>query len=341
MKIAFFEIKDWEADVIRGSPLAQGNEFAFFPGPISPQSVPKDEPWDVLSVFIYSKVTADVLSRLKDLRLVATRSTGYDHVDLEACKAKGVAVANVPFYGENTVAEHTFALILSLSRNVHKAYVKTVKGDFSLDGLEGFDLKGKTLGVVGAGHIGLHVVRMARGFGMEVLAYDVRQDHFLEEVLGFRYASLDELLSRSDIITLHAPYSEKTRHLINRENIKKVKRGALLINTARGGLLDTRALVEALDAGILSGAGLDTLEGEDLIIEEKQILADHQSQEKLETLVRNHILLHRENVVITPHIAFFSQEAMRRIVETTVSNIRAFISGRPENLVSAPPARRP
>ena len=288
---------------------------------------------EILSVFIYSQLNAERLSKFPSLKLVATRSTGYDHIDTDYCAKHGITVSNVPFYGENTVAEHTFALILSLSRNVHKAYVRTIKGDFTLDGLRGFDLKGKTLGIIGAGHIGLHVVRMAKGFGMDVLVFDVKQDHFLEEVLGFRYTDFDNLLANSDIISLHAPYNPKTHHLINRGNIGKIKRGAILVNTARGSLVETHALVEALDKGILSGAGLDALEGEELIKEEKQILSRQYPQDKLETLVKNHILLHRENVVITPHVAFYSQEALQRILDTTISNIQSFTAGKPVNTV--------
>lgn len=333
MEIAFLETNDWEKSFLKSSALAKENKLIFFPEELSDKMLPQLKQCEILSVFIYSQIREKILAELPKLKLISTRSTGYDHIDLESCKKRGIALTNVPFYGENTVAEHTFALILALSRNVHKAYVRTVKGDFSLEGLKGFDLKGKTLGVVGAGHIGLHVIKMARGFGMNVLAFDVNQNHFLEEVLGFRYVSLEELLSQSDIITLHAPYNSKTHHLINRENIKKIKRGALFINTARGALVDTHALVEALDQGILAGAGLDALEGEELIKEEKQILSKQFPQDKLETLVKNHILLHRENVVITPHIAFCSQEALQRILDTTIANIQSFISKKPVNAV--------
>ena len=333
MKIAFFEISGWEEEFIKSSPLAQGNEFLFFKEEITEKYFPQIKSCEVLSIFIYSKVTDDALLKMANLKFISTRSTGYDHIDVESCKKKGILVSNVPFYGENTVAEHTFALILSLSRNVHKAYVRTMKGDFSLDGLKGFDLKGKTLGVVGAGHIGLHVIKMARGFDMKVLAFDLNQNHFLEEVLGFQYVPLDDLLSQSDIISLHAPYNAKTHHLINRGNIKKIKRGSLLVNSARGGLIETHALVKALDEGILAGAGLDALEDEDLIKEEKQILSHQFPQDKLETLVKNHILLNRENVVITPHIAFYSQEALQRILETTLTNIESFLNQKPINVV--------
>jgi D-lactate dehydrogenase len=288
---------------------------------------------EMLSVFIYSTLTKPLLRRLPRLRFVATRSTGFDHIDLRECLRRRIAVSNVPSYGENTVAEHTFALILALSRNIHKAYVKTIKGDFSLEGLQGFDLKGKTLGVVGAGHIGLHVIKMAKGFGMEVLVHDARRNVFLSEVLDFRYVPLETLLSRSDIVSLHVPYMASTHHLMNRAAFRRMKRGALLINTARGGLVDTDALVWALDEGIVGGAGLDVLEGEELVKEERQLLSRDFPKEKLATALRNHILLHRENVVITPHIAFDSREALQRILETTASNIAGFLRGSPANLV--------
>ncbi|MDE2490014.1 MAG: hydroxyacid dehydrogenase [Elusimicrobia bacterium] len=288
---------------------------------------------EVLSVFIYSRLSAAVLKRAPRLKLIATRSTGFDHVDLSYCRRRGIAVANVPSYGENTVAEHTFALILALSRKVHQAYFRTIRGDFSFEGLQGFDLKGKTIGIVGTGHIGLHAARIAKGFGMRVLACDPHKNELAAETLGFEYASFDALLAGSDIVTLHAPYDPSTRHMINKNSLKKVKRGALLINTARGGLVETEALVEALDRGLLGGAGLDVLEGEELIKEERQILARDFSIGRLKTLVQNHILLNRENVVITPHIAFNSREAFARILDTTLANVRAFRAGKLENRV--------
>jgi D-lactate dehydrogenase len=288
---------------------------------------------DVLSVFIYSHVDAKILQKAPRLKLVATCSTGYDHIDLAACRKKKITVCNVPSYGENTVAEHTFALILALSRKVHQGWLRTIRGNFSFDGLEGFDLQGKTFGIVGTGHIGLHAVRMAKGFGMNVVAFDVVKNNFMAETLGFRYVPFETLLAQSDIISLHAPYNKHTHHMINKGNISKIKRGALLINTARGGLVETEALALALDQGILSGAGLDVLEGEELIKEERQILSKEYPIDPLKTLLQNHILLNRENVVITPHIAFNSREALQRIFDTTIANIQAFLAGKPENQV--------
>ena len=333
MNAVFFEAAPWERRFLSKALTGQGVQVKFVADPLTEDTRRAAAGAEILSVFIYSSLTNALLKRLLRLRFIATRSTGFDHIDLKTCARRKILVANVPSYGENTVAEHTFALILSLSRNVHKAYVKTMKGDFSLEGLQGFDLKGKTLGVVGSGHIGMHVIKMAKGFGMEVLACDVHKNVFLSEVLDFRYVPLEVLLRRSDIVSLHLPDMPSTHHIMNRRMFALMKRGALLINTARGGLVDTDALVWALDEGIVGGAGLDVLEGEELVKEERQLLSKDFSKEKLATALKNHILLHRENVVITPHIAFDSREALQRILETTVNNIVSFMHNTPINLV--------
>ena len=334
MKAVVFETAPWERRHLQRALTLPKSRVRFLPDPLTDETLSAAKGAELLCVFIYSTLNASLLRKLPRLRCIATRSTGFDHIDLNACRRRHVLVSNVPSYGENTVAEHTFALILALSRNIHKAYVKTIKGDFSLEGLQGFDLKGKTLGVVGAGHIGLHVIKMAKGFGMEVLVSDVRKDVFLSEVLDFRYVPLETLLRHADIVSLHTPYLPSTHHLMNRKTFSLMKRGALLINTARGGLVETDALVWALDHGIVGGVGLDVLEGEELVKEERQLLSKDFPKEKLATALRNHILLHRENVVITPHIAFDSREALQRILDTTAANIAGFLSGSPINLVS-------
>ena len=332
MKIGFFEVKDWEKKILKKRLKKICVEF--YPFALEESNWKIAKKFDIISVFIYSRINKEVISSLPSLKLITTRSTGFDHIDLKEARKRKILVCNVPFYGENTVAEHTFALILSLSRNVHKSYLRTLRGDFSIEGLKGFDLKDKTLGVIGAGHIGLHVIRIAKGFGMQVLAFDTHQNKFLAEVLGFKYVSLEHLLKNSHIITLHIPYNKSTHHLINRENINLIRKGAILINTSRGAIVDTEALIEALDKKILSGVGLDVLEGEELIKEEKQLLYDKRKLEVLANLVKGHILLSRDNVVFTPHIGFYSQEALERILETTVSNIFRFLEGRPQNVVS-------
>lgn len=342
-KVTLFEIEKEEKDYFRKS-LRKDFAIDLKDDTLTEDNVEKFKEslkdTEILSVFVYSKITEKVLKALPALKYITTRSTGYDHIDLDACSKKNILVSNVPVYGENTVAEHTFALILSLSRNIHKAYFRTARDKFDLVGLQGFDLKDKTMGVIGAGHIGLHVIRMARGFGMEVLAYDVNKQPFLAEILGFRYVPLEQLLKNSDVISLHAPLIPETYHMINKDNIQVIKKGALLINTARGELVDTEALLMALEDGIISGAGLDVLEGEALVLEEHRLFSPELPQDTLQKLVRNHILLHREDVVITPHIGFYSKEAIHRIRRTTVKNIRAYARGNPRYLVGEKKAAR-
>ncbi len=331
MKIAIFEVQTWKQEFLQKK--LEGHEVLFFEETLNLDNVEAVSDCEAISVFIYSKISLEILDKLPKLKFIATQSTGYDHIDIVTCKERGIAVSNVPFYGENTVAEHTFALILALSRNVHKSYLRTIQGDFSIEGLMGFDLQGKTLGVIGTGHIGMHVIRIAKGFGMHVVAYDVNQDQFLSDVLHFQYVSMDEVLTNADIVSLHLPYNNDTHHLIDAKAIQKMKTGTLIINTSRGGLIDSDALLHALDEKKIAGAALDVLEGEELILDEKQLLYFKKENAKLEELAKNHILLKRDNVVFTPHIAFFSQEALERILSTTIENLLDFEKGENSNSV--------
>jgi D-lactate dehydrogenase len=330
MRAAFFEVKDWEREYL--SKRLPSDQVHFSSGALSSPSE-EVRGAEALSVFIYSHVTREVIAGMPQLRFIATRSTGYDHIDVDACRARGIAVSNVPSYGENTVAEHTIGLLLMLSRKVHQSVLQMRSGRVDLAELTGFDLQGKTIGVVGAGHIGLHVIRIARGFGMHVLAFDVRRDPFLADLLGFEYAGMERLLAESDIVTLHSPLTEKTHHLMGREQFARMKDGAIIVNTARGGLIDTDAMVDALESGKLGGAGLDVLEGEELIKEEKQLLQQPLDVER-RTAVRNRVLLGRDNVVFTPHNAFNSREALVRILEVTLANLEAFRAGQPASRVA-------
>lgn len=332
--IAFYEVQDW----VRGYLEDHGfgpDRATLIREPLTQSNADRTADAEVVSVFIYSAVDKPILDMLPRVRLIVTRSTGHDHIDMAECARRGITICNVPRYGENTVAEHAFCLILALSRNLKAALISTTHLKFDLEGLKGSDLKGKTLGVVGAGAIGLHSIRIGRGFGMDVLAFDAYPHPILAEVLGFEYTSLERLLGESDVITLHVPLLPETYHMINKDNIGLIKRGAILINTARGPVVDTEALVMALDKGILSGAGLDVLEGEESIKEEAQLLSDTLPVEKLRAVVRSYALLHRDNVIITPHVAFYSIEAEQRIIETTISNIEDFLAGHPQNVVRA------
>lgn len=329
--VAFFGVQPWEQDYL--STHVPDLDLRLYPEALDAQSAAQAADLPIISVFVQSRLSRDVLGQLPRLRFIATRSTGFDHIDQEVARERGIVVSNVPSYGENTVAECAFGLILCLSRKTIQAYRRVLQGEVSLEGLMGFDLKGKTLGVVGAGRIGLHVIRIGRSHDMSVLAYDVKPQPLLAEVLGFEYVPLEELLRRSDVVTLHAPYTPQTHHLMNRERFGLMKRGSLLINTARGGLVDTAALLWAVDEGILAGAGLDVVEGEELVGEEHRLLSSSGAEDKLRTLLRHHALLRYENVIVTPHVAFFSREAVERILDTTVANIQAFLAGHPENVV--------
>ena len=247
-------------------------------------------------------------------------------------------VSNIPSYGDNTVAEHVFALLLGISRHMVESIERTRRGDFSQQGLRGFDLEGKAIGVIGVGNIGKCVIRMAKGFGMEVLAFDIRQDRNLEESLGFRYAELDTLLSYSDIITLHVPATKSTENFISREQFERMKDGVILINTARGSVLDVQALVRALSEGKVAAAGLDVLPEEPVIREETELLrAVYRKENDLEALLADCALLRLHNVFITPHNAFNTREAVQRILDATVENIAGFLRGEPRNVVGVKP----
>ncbi|MDP3882956.1 MAG: hydroxyacid dehydrogenase [Candidatus Staskawiczbacteria bacterium] len=332
MKASFFETEDWEKEYLESQ--LHGIELTFSSEPLTVSNIEKAQGCAIVSPFIYSAINKEIIKKLPDVKFIATRSTGFDHIDTAFAKENKIAVSNVPFYGENTVAEHTFALILALSRKLFDSVDRARKGDFSLDGLCGFDLKEKTLGIVGMGHIGVHVARIAKGFEMNVLAFDLKQDKKLAKKIGFKYADFESVLKNSDIITLHAPYNKNTHHLINSKNINLIKKGAYLINTARGALVETEALLKALSEGILSGAGLDVLEAECFIKEEAQLLSKEFPKTcDLKTVLQNHVLLQQKNVIITPHNAFNSKEALKRILDTTILNVQAFVKNKPINLV--------
>jgi len=325
--VAFFETTAKEKKYLKKK-FDKNFELLFYPDVLNASNAELIANVNIISPFIYSVVDSGVLNKAKKLKLIATRSTGFNHIDTKKAQEKNVSVANVPYYGENTVAEHTFALILALSRNLHKAYVRTIRNDFALQGLQGFDLKGKTLGVIGAGSIGVHVIKIAKGFGMKVITHDPKPNHILTELLDFQYVTLEELLKNADIITMHCPYNTHTHNLINMSNINLVKKGALFINTARSGVIESKALYYAIDKNIFGGAGLDVFEGEDLVNEENQMLTKNVSVEHLEALMKKNLLLRNENVILTPHMAFDSVEAVERIMDTTVENIKSFLDGK-------------
>ncbi len=310
---------------------------------------------EVLSVFIYSPIDAKFLAEHPRLKLIVTRSSSLDHLDLPACRERGVAVSSVPESGESTVAEHTFALILALSRRLREVMALSQdvhKKPFSYEAVRGFELEGKTLGIIGMGRIGRRVAELALAFRMRVLAYDpAEMPPALAAERGFAWRERDALLAETDILTLHVRLSASTYHLLDRAALARCRPGALVINTARGRLIDTDALREALESGQIGGAGLDVLEDERVMRATASQIISAQIVERLHAdavpdaagrpsrvqslrdLVRSDAILARPNVVFTPHVAFNSLEAVERLNAATVENIRAFLAGKPVNLV--------
>jgi D-lactate dehydrogenase len=317
MKIAFFEIPKEQQDFFKQA-LSGNGDVVFFEEKLNLDNANVAKDADVISVFTNSVINKDIIDLLPNLKFVATRSTGFDHIDYKYAVTKGIKVSNVPAYGSETVAEFAFALILTLSRKIREANNALKENrDYSVPkNVQGFDLENKTIGVVGTGKIGKNVIRIARGFNMNILAYDLYPDLEFAKTNNFPYKTLEEVLAGSDIVTLHAPYTKENHHLINKDNISLFKKGAYLINTARGELIETEALVQALQNGTIAGAGLDVLEGE--------------REFKKGDIIP---MLNMPNVVMTPHVAFDTHEAEIRIMQTTVDNIKAFIASASVNLI--------
>ncbi|WP_457640170.1 NAD(P)-dependent oxidoreductase [Persephonella sp.] len=327
MKVYFFGIEDWEKLHIERKLKEKGinGEFFFFKEALDETTVDTATDAEIVSVFIYSKLTKEVIDRMPSLKLIITRSSGYDHIDVEYARKKGIKVAYIPGYGNNTVAEYTFALILALARKFKPMIENISRGVFSREGLMGIDIMGKTIGIVGTGRIGSHVARIAYGFGMKILAYDRSKNKELIEKYGVEYVGLEELLSKSDIVTVHLPYNRATHFLINRFNIKLMKLDAMLINTSRGEVVELDAVVEALKEGRLAGGvGLDTIETE-ITTEEELLKKTGLTTLKIKKAVEAKYLLSQENVIVSPHLAYYTKDASERILDMTVENIEAFI----------------
>ncbi len=327
LKVSFYgiwpEMKEYVRSKMRGFQITIASDK------ISEKNLKTDA--DVLAVFVEAPVTKKMIDKMPRLKMIAAMSTGFDHIDLAAAKKNKIPVCNVPTYGENTVAEHTMALILGLTRKLFPSVKRVKEGSYDFRGLRGVDLKGKTLGVIGTGHIGAHVVKMAMAFELNVIAFDAFPNKDLAKKIGFKYVTLTKLLAESDIVTIHAPLLPTTYHLINKKNIKKIKPGAYLINTARGALVDPEAMVWALQNNHLAGVGLDVLEDENLIQNHEQVISS--DQQKIKTTLMNQMIIDHPNAIVTPHNAFNSIEALQRIVDVTVDNIKSFADGQLKNTV--------
>ena len=324
----FFEVSEWERPQLK----------KLFPHALlvneqlTPDTAGEYPHATHISTFIYSSLNEEVLKKMPHLRIVTTRSTGYDHIDLQACRARNVVVCNVPEYGTHTVAEHTFALILTLSRRMHTAVEQARKFDFNHDDIRGFDLFGKTIAVIGLGKIGTEVARIAHGFGMKIVTSSSCRDEAFSASLNIKHTDFDAALAAADILTLHVPYSAKTHHLINEQACRTMKKGSYLINTARGGIVDTQALFNAIESKHLGGAGLDVFEQEEQLMEELSVLSGLRPPGyDYKTLLLDHLLVRHPNVIVTPHNAFNSDEALSNILEVTCENLQAFDRGEAQN----------
>lgn len=320
-KIAFFDTKPYDQNSFDANNKSFGFDIRYFDTHLSANTLELCRGFDGVCVFVNDTIDAKVIETLESFKIgiVALRCAGYNNVDFKAAFKK-VHVVRVPAYSPYAVAEHTAALILSLNRKIHKAYYRTREGNFSINGLMGFDLFGKTAGVVGTGKIGQCLISILLGFGMKVLAYDPHHVDNFDKFPNFKYVLLDELYAQSDIISLHCPLTPETTYMINRKTLSKMKRGVMIINTSRGKLIDTESLIDGLKSGFVGAAGLDVYEEEsEYFFEDKS--AELISDDNLARLLTFH------NVLITSHQAFFTAEALKNIAQTTLSNLKAYFKG--------------
>jgi D-lactate dehydrogenase len=333
MRTAVFSTKNYDREFLQPAAVKAGHELTFLEPRLSAETVVLARGFRAICSFVNDHVTADVAAALAagGTSFVALRCAGYNQVDMEACRRHGLRVARVPAYSPHAVAEHAVGMMLALNRKYHKAYNRVREGNFAIDGLLGFDMHDKTVGVVGTGQIGALTAKILSGFGCELLLYDVRENADCRS-LG-RYVALDELLARSDIITLHCPLMRETEHMINRSAIQQMKPGVMLINTSRGALVDTQAAIDGLKGGKIKYLGLDVYE------EEAELFFEDHSTE----VIQDDVLMRLStfpNVLITSHQAFFTDTALHEIARVTMANLTAFEKGEPTaNDVVAVPQR--
>jgi len=329
MRIAIFSTKAYDRRFLDqcNQQLGQAHELVYFEPRLTPETTVLARGSEAVCAFVNDQLTRPVLEALASggTRLIAMRCAGFNNVDLVAADELGIPVVRVPAYSPNAVAEHTLGLILALNRKIHRSYARVREGNFALDGLLGFDLNGRTIGIIGTGRIGRTFANILCGLGMTILAYDPYPNQAIEE-MGASYVDLPTLFARSDIISLHCPLTKDTHHLINEDALMQMKPGVMLINTSRGALVDTPAVIEALKTGKVGYLGLDVYE------EEEELFFEDLSGQVLQDDIFARLLT-LPNVIITGHQAFFTEEALSNIAETTLSSISAFEAG--EELVHA------
>lgn len=321
MKLAFFSTQAYDRTFFQDHNQQYGFSIEYFEIALDETSVNLIQDAEAVCVFVNDRITAPILAQLatRGVKVIALRCAGFNNVDLLAAQQHGIRIVRVPAYSPHAVAEHAVALIMTLNRKTHKAYNRVREQNFSLNGLMGFDLYRKTVGVFGTGNIGAVFCRIMLGFGCQVIAYDVKEEHSLV-ALGVRYCSKDEVLATADIISLHCPLNPQTHYLIGEEAIARMKRGAMLINTSRGALIDTRKVIKGLKSGQIGALGIDVYEQEETLFFRnlsEYIIAD-------DVISR---LMSFPNVLITAHQGFFTAEAMHQIATTTLDNLKSFVAG--------------
>ena len=321
MKVIIFDIHPFEQDFLAAQ--LKNHQVKFVAAKLNESSVALAEGFEAVVVFIHDEITASILTALRErgIFFLITRSAGFNHIDIQAAKELNIRVANVPKYSPYSVAEHAIALMLALNRKVIRAHHRFMDLNFSLNGLVGFDMHGKTVGIIGVGKIGGVVARILSGFGCTLLGYDISPEVTLEKEIGVSFTSLDEIYQRADIITLHAPLTAQTRYLINKDSLAKMKKGVMLINTSRGGLVNTREVIASLKSGQIGYLGLDVYEEENALFFE-----DHSDDILQDDVIAR--LMTFPNVLITGHQAFLTKEALENIAKTTAENLECFAAGK-------------
>ena len=323
MRVAMFSAQSYERKLLDGLNAVRGLELVYFDTPLGSDTASLAKGFPAVSIFVNDCADGGVMKQLAagGARLVATRSTGFNHIDLGAAKELGIKVVRVTDYSPNSVAEFAVGLLLALDRKIPRACNRTRDGNFELDGLMGFDLVGRTVAVIGTGKIGTIFARIMAGFGCKVLGFDVHHSPAFEQA-GGHYATIEEIHAEADVISLHCPLTPQTHHIVNARALARMKKGALLINTSRGGLIDTEAVIEALKSGRLGGVAIDVYEQEASLF-----FRDLSSTVIPDDVIQR--LVSFPNVIVTGHQAFFTREAVTQILDTTLASISDFAAGRP------------
>ena len=328
VKILFYDTKEYDKKLFERYNKDYGFEIKYLESKLNNETAPLADGYDAVCIFVNDRADKETLDILKEcgVKLIVLRCAGYNNVDIKNLP-EGMSVVRVPRYSPYAVAEHAVALLLSVDRKIYKSYQRTKKYNFTLNGLLGFDIHGKTVGVIGTGKIGKVFINIMKGFGTEVLAYDVYPDEKAAQEMGFRYTTLDELYEKSDIISLHCPLTDENTNMINKDSIEKMKKGVVIINTSRGKLINSDDLIDALGKGKIGGLGLDVFD------EEEDFFLNDMSNSYYRNTELS-VLLTMPNVVITSHQAFFTKEALDKIGKVSMDNIKEFFeTGNCENFV--------